>query len=149
MQNHTIIPVFGCRALPVTAGHVGDAVVTAIFIKIEISIAELVGDFCTRSCRSGITFGVKSAVDSITDQRGISILIHAAFRIFYGVAFLCKEIIDSIVCISSGCEIVIALGQNIGFGVISIIGCKLSLIDRDRHTLALTRLQQIGLIKAD
>ena len=136
----------GNRAGPVRAAHPGHAA-GSIAALVGVGLIEQVGDGSAvgAGCIGG---GIQCLVGPLPDQRSIAVLGHAAIGAGHGVALGSKDVVDSVVRIGSSGEVVVTGIQNVGLGVVCVVGAQLALLHCDGHILGSAGSQHIGLGKA-
>ena len=96
----------------------------------------------------GVGGAVQSGVGPLVGQGNVAIGGHAAIGVLNGVALGSQDVVHSVVCIGGSGEVVVASVNNIGLGVVGIIGAQLALVNGDVDSLGSAGSQDIGLGKA-
>ena len=107
-------------------------------------MVELIGDLHAGGGVVLIGRGIHGAVGRGIGRHKLSVAI-GGHAVFHGLALDSKDVVDGIVCVLGGGDVVVTGIQNVGLGVGVVVGLQLFLIEGDRNGLACTGSQLRGL----
>ena len=107
-------------------------------------MVELIGDLHTGGGVELVGRGIHGAVGRGIGRHKLSVAI-GGHAVFHGLALDSKDVVDGIVCVLGGGDVVVTGIQNVGLGVGVVVGLQLFLIEGDRNGLACTGSQLRGL----
>ena len=148
VEHHMVVPVLRDGALPVGAAHVGHRVAAAVLVLVPVGILKLVGDLIAGGLRGGEGLLVQTQGDFVGDQRSLALGIHAAVGGGGAEALLRQNVVDGVMCVAAGGQVVVAVHDDVGLRVLAVVGGKLPLLDGDDHGLALAGVEQLRLGEA-
>ena len=148
VEHHMVVPALRGGALPVGAAHVGHRVAAAVLVLVPVGILKLVGDLIAGSLAGSKGFPVQSQGDFLGDQGGLALGIHAAVGGGGAEALLRQNVVDGVMCVAAGGQVVVAVHDDVGLRVLAVVGGKLPLLDGDDHSLAFAGGEQLRLCEA-
>ena len=137
----------GQGAVPVRAAQPGDSLINAL-IEVGVSAGQLVGDLGA-VLAGGVGGGIESVLGPSIGQVGVAVGSHLAVGVLDRVALGSQNVVDSVVGIGGGGEVVVTGVKDIGAGTVGVVGSDVALVDGHGQRLGSARLDHTGLAEAD